>query len=167
VTGLAAGEAYDFRVQAMSGGGISSAATTTSTTLTPYQQWKVDNNLPMNTADSVTPDSDGIPILLKYATGMAVGAPGGYPVASSAPGGSPLTLTFRRLSPAPVTYAIQASTDMSAWTTIATLTKGSDVWSGSAGVQETGAGSSRSATVTDTTSIPTASRRFLRLQVAP
>jgi hypothetical protein len=167
VTGLNAGTSYDFRVQAMSGGGVSSSAAATVTTLTPYQQWKVDNNLPVNMADSTMPDGDGIPILLKYATGMAVGAPGVCPMASSTSGGRPLTLTFQRPSPAPVTYTVQVSTDMSTWTTIATLTKGSDIWSGPGGVQETGTGSLRTATATDTTTPAAAGRRFMRLQVAP
>jgi hypothetical protein len=167
VTGLNAGTPYDFRVQAMSGGGVASSTVATVNTLTPYQQWKVDNNLPLNTADSVVPDGDGIPILLKYATGMAVGAPGKSPVASSTSGGSPLTLTFQRLSPAPVTYVVQVSTDMSTWTTIATLAKGSDVWSGPGGVQEVGTGGLRTATASDTTLPSAANRRFMRLQVAP
>ncbi|HEY8903072.1 MAG TPA: fibronectin type III domain-containing protein, partial [Chthoniobacterales bacterium] len=167
VTGLNAGAAYDFRVQAMSSAGASSWATATITTLTAYQQWKVNNNLPVNTPDSATPDGDGIPILLKYATGMAVGTPGASPVASSASGSNPLKLTFLRLSPAPVTYTVQASTDMATWTTVATLAKGSDTWSGSAGISEPGSGTTRTTTITDSASPSANARRFLRLQVMP
>ncbi|MGC3989737.1 MAG: fibronectin type III domain-containing protein [Chthoniobacteraceae bacterium] len=164
VTGLGVGTTYDFRVSAMSVGGAASA-TITQTTLTAYQQWKVNHSLALSLADTATPDGDGIPILLKYATAMAVGSPGVSPVAMSGPGGGPLKLTFQRLSPAPVTYTVEASSDLATWTTIATLAKSSDTWSGTGTVSEPASGSPRTATVID--SVSSTTNRYLRLRVAP
>lgn len=49
-----------------------------------------------------------------------------------------LALSFTRLAPAPVNYMVESSTDLTIWTTIATLSTGSTTWSGN--VIETGAG---------------------------
>jgi hypothetical protein len=167
VTGLSAGVAYDFRVKAMSVGGVATSSPATKATLTAYEQWKTDNGLPLATADTATPDGDGISILMKFATGMAVGQPGASPVVASQSGNNPLSLTFKRLSPAPVNYTVEASSDLSAWTTIATLPKGSDVWSGGAGVSEPASGGSRTVTITDTATPASSNKRFLRLKVTP
>jgi hypothetical protein len=167
VTGLSTGTSYDFRVKAMSVGGVATSSPATKATLTAYEQWKTDNGLPLATADTATPDGDGISILMKFATGMAVGQPGASPVSASQSGNNPLSLTFKRLSPAPVNYIVEASSDLSAWTSITTLAKGSDVWSGGAGVSEPASGGTRTVTITDTAIPASSSKRFLRLKVTP
>lgn len=167
VGGLSPGASYDFRVMVSNVGGTATTAPVTQTTFTPYQQWKVDNGLSVSTPDSAIPDGDGIPLLLKYATGMAVGSPGVAPASSSSPGANPLALTFHRLSPAPLTYIVEASYDMVTWTPVARLATGSDTWSGTASVAEPATGSPRIVTVTDTVTPNASSKRFLRLRVSP
>jgi hypothetical protein len=54
---------------------------------------------------------------------------------------------------------------LATWTTIATLARGSDTWTGSADVQETGSGGTRSVTITDPQPMSAATSRFLRLRV--
>lgn len=114
------------------------------------------------------PDHDGIPNLLEYALGRSPWQPGG-PVTTQSGGSAsaPLELTFQRLSPAPVTYTVEASGDLSAWTTLSSLAKNSDTWTGVAVVSESGSGATRTTTVTDVSTPPAASKRFLRLRVAP
>ena len=114
-------------------------------------------------------DQDGIPNLLEYATGTSPVHADSTAASLGGGGdaGTPLTLTFNRLSPAPVTYIVEASSDLSTWTTLATLAKDSDTWSGAASVSEPASGSPRSVTVTDTTTLATNAMRFLRLRVTP
>ena len=106
-----------------------------------------------------------MPVLLKYATGLTLGTPSptGLTVLSTV--NNTLTLRFTRLSPAPVTYTVESSTDLSTWTTIATLPMARDTWTGPAPVAETGSGATRATTVTDTQTIASGPRRFLRLRV--
>jgi hypothetical protein len=81
-------------------------------------------------------------------------------------GASALQLSFNRLSPAPVNYTVEASNaGLSTWTAIASLTRGSDTWTGSANVQETGSGGTRTVTITDPQPMSAAPSRFLRLRV--
>jgi hypothetical protein len=134
--------------------------------LSDYQQWKASNGLPIGTADTATLDGDGISVLMKYALGLTPGTQGAQPVAQKGGGGA-LQLTFNRRSPAPVDYVVEASgAGLSSWTAIATLPRGSDTWSGSASVQESGSGGIRSATVTDPQPMSAANSRFLRLRVS-
>ena len=99
---------------------------------------------------SVPSRGDGISILRKYATGLTPGTAGNSPTTLAA-GNDALTLSFNRLHPAPVTYAVEASTDLAAWTAIATLTTGGAEWNGN--VTETGTGNQRAVNVTDTTAL--------------
>src|SRR5205085_2747591 len=104
--------------------------------LSPYQQWKLSNGFSLSLADTATPDNDGVPVLLKYATGMTPGTPSAAGPATLASANNTLTLQFNRLSPAPTDYAVEASTNLLTWTAIATLGEGSDSWSGPAVVSE-------------------------------
>jgi hypothetical protein len=61
---------------------------------------------------------------------------------------------------------VEASADLAAWTQIATLATGSDAWTGTAAVTETGAGRVRAVTVTNTTPV-SAGKGFLHLRVSP
>jgi hypothetical protein len=130
--------------------------------LTPFESWKASHGL-SGLADTDAPDGDGLAILIKYATGMTPGTPGTSPT-TLATGGDTLTFSFNRLSPAPVTYAVEASADLKTWTAIASLAAATGVWTGGAVVSET-TGSPRVVTVTDTVNMTSTSRRFLRLRV--
>ena len=165
-TGLANATTYYYVVSAANAAGQSAnSAEASATPLSPYQQWKLDNGISLSLPDTDAPDGDGIPILLKYATGMASGAPAVRAPAEVSIVNETLALGFTRLSPAAVTYTVESSTDLSAWTPIATLPAGGDTWTGAAVVGETGAGATRETTVADTQSLDSGSRRFLRLRV--
>jgi hypothetical protein len=75
-----------------------------------------------------------------------------------------LALQFQRLSPAPVTYVVQSSTNLLTWTSIATLPAGSDAWTGPATVTDPPSGSPRTDIIMDTAPIGNGAR-FLRLDV--
>jgi autotransporter-associated beta strand protein len=124
-----------------------------------YQQWKIASGLATNIADDAT-GADGVPVLMKYALGHAPGAaatPAFVPVAASTPG-----VGFTRLSPAPVQYVVQASSNLVQWLDIATLAAGADIWTGPATVVEDASATPRKVTVTHT---PATSQVFYRLQV--
>ena len=164
-TGLTDGTTYYYVVQGvnLAGPGANSAQVS-ATPLSPYQQWLVAHNLSTGTADAATPDGDGVPILMKYATGMT---PGTMSVAGPAVignGVNSLTLSFNRLSPAPVNYIVEASTDLVHWSSIATLAAGAVSWTGSATVSETGT-NPVAVTVTDSVAFSPTTPRFLHLRV--
>ena len=135
-----------------------------ATVLSDFQQWKTANGLPVGIAATATPDNDGMSVLMKYALGLPIGTPAAQPVATM--GASALQLSFARRSPAPVNYTVEASTaGLTTWTAIASMARGSDTWTGSANVQETGSGGTRSVTITDPQPMSVALSRFLRLRV--
>jgi alpha-L-rhamnosidase len=140
--------------------------TITVNVLSAYQQWLLANNLPLSTADAATPDGDGVPILLKYATGMTPGTMSAAGPATIGNGGNYLTFSFNRLNPAPsaLSYIVEASSDLVTWSSIATLAAGAPSWTGSATVTETGT-NPVSVTVADSVAYTPSSPRFLHLRV--
>ena len=76
-------------------------------------------------------------------------------------------LSFNRLDPATLTYAVQASDDLKTWQPIATLAPNSETWTGTATVSDVGAGNgpTHAVTVTDPQSASQSPQRFLRLSV--
>jgi cellulose 1,4-beta-cellobiosidase len=156
---------YYYVLQAASSGGVSANSTQVSATpLSAYQQWLVSNNLSATLTNTATPDGDGISILMKYATAMTPGTPSATGPTLLSETNNALTIQFNRLSPAPVTYSVEASTDLATWTNIATLTNGADIWTGNAAITEIGS-NPRSVIVTDPVIIGSTPTRFLRLQV--
>ena len=120
-----------------------------------YATWLA--NTPWAAADSAPtadPDVDGLPNLLEYAFGSNPLDPRDtdIPVCGLNPSASSLTLTFLRAR-SDLTYEIQASSDLAAWQTIAT--------------NPGTVSASTPLTFTDSISLATAPRRFLRLRVTP
>jgi kumamolisin len=130
----------------------------------PFQQWLSAHGYATTTADSATPDGDGIALLLKYATGMTPGSPSAAGPALLGNAGNFLTLSFNRTNPAAVNYIVEASSDLATWSTIANLAFGASTWTGPATVSETGAGPV-AVTVTDNVAYNPTTPRFLRLRV--
>lgn len=110
-----------------------------------------------NAADTACPSGDGIPNLLKYATGMDLATPGANtPVTQGVirtDTGSFLTLTFNRVADPSLTYVVEACSDPSAntWTSI---------WTSSGNANTAGL-----VTVQDTIPQAEQPKRFLRLRV--
>jgi poly(3-hydroxybutyrate) depolymerase len=137
-----------------------------------YPEWKNTHfaalaSDPVIAGDLADPERDGIGNLLEYALGGNPHAPSASILPELAAPAEGLRISFTRLAPTDVTYVVQASTDLMTWTPIATLAAGSNAWTGTATVQETGMGGTRDATVSDTAAISLGTRRYLRLQVTP
>jgi len=158
------GTTYYYAVMGSNSSGDGATSTAASATLySDYQQWKLASGLAVDAADTSDSGGDGMPILLKFALGTAPGATINTPttpVATPSRG-----ISFTRLSPARATFAIQASSDLSAWSDIATLPYGSDTWSGVATVNEDTTMTPRQVTVHDDPSFAADAKRFFRLQV--
>jgi len=104
--------------------------------------------------DTADPDGDGLPNLLEYALGTApLVATHEVPLALDRTSSPPhaLSLTFHRIASAGIRYEVEASSDLSGWTTI---------WSSSGAQNIEGP-----VTVVDTVDLARAPRRFLRLRV--
>jgi hypothetical protein len=138
--------------------------------LSALQTWKntqfgANASIPAIAGDTADPDADGIVNLMEYALG---GLPNTastviLPVLSAPT--DRLQITFTRLAPTDVTYLVQSSTDLIAWTTIATFSANGATWTGAATVNETGSGATRNVIVPDTTVLNAGSKRFLRLKI--
>ena len=110
-----------------------------------------------NAADSASPAGDGIPNLLKYATGLSpLVATGNEPAVigtAGSNGGNYLTITFNQIADPALTYSVEAANDLSGnW---------SSIWSSTGAANIAG-----SVTVQDTVAIGQQTQRFLRLQVS-
>ncbi|CAM3102573.1 LamG-like jellyroll fold domain-containing protein [Rariglobus hedericola] len=131
-----------------------------------YAGWVSAHGLTGSDAgESATPDNDGVPNLLKFATGLEPGTSSSSGPATVSTTNNHLVIAFNRLSPAPLDYVVEATQDLVAWEPIATLASGSSTWTGSASVTETGTGSLLSVSVTDPVALIEQPRRFLRLRI--
>ena len=104
-----------------------------------------------------------MPVLLKYALGLTPGRSAVSPIFPVTV--APFGIRFPRISPAPVRYVAQASSDLATWADIAMLAYGEDVWAGAATVAEDTSTVPRKVTVFDVSAPNASSRRFFRLQV--
>jgi regulation of enolase protein 1 (concanavalin A-like superfamily)/dienelactone hydrolase len=174
ISGLSTGTAYDVYVVAQdSSSNLQASATKVDiTTLTPIQSWRETNFGQIagtgNAADTADPDGDGIANLLEYAladTGSSLDPAdantAGLPTVTVE--SSKLKLSFERnTSATDVKYEIEASDDLATWTTIATRNAGASSWTFVSPVNVTDSGGA--VTVTDSATITSTSRRFLRLK---
>lgn len=143
------------------------ASTQRAGSLDAYGEWKLAHGLPADIDDRSAPDGDGIPVLMKFATSLLPGTPASEPPAALVRSAEDrLALRFNRRSPAPVAYRVEASSDLSAWSSLASLAHGADGWQGSARVTESDQGDPRLVLVEDVIPVSAYSRRFLRLSVA-
>lgn len=110
------------------------------------------------------PDVDGVPLMLKAATAMPVGAPGPYPIVSLSITGDAMALSFNQPLASPFFYMVEASEDLVAWDPIA-IGEGTAWFSLGATVSQSGSGEMRRITVVDPVATSAAPRRFLRLWV--
>jgi hypothetical protein len=156
-TGRTPGTPYYYQVIATDGVNDSTASNEASaTTWTGIEQWRFDYFGSISNsgdgADTFDFDNDGLPNLLEYALGTAPDSSASVaaPSVSLLPApSSTLTLTFTPQRVQGLTYIVQASDDLATWTdtTLTGLTPGTPY------------------THTDSVTLTTGSKRFLRLKV--
>jgi hypothetical protein len=158
------GTTYYYVVTAANGGGETVASSQISARpLSPLQQWRlssygtIDPNDPI-AGDLAMPRGDGISNLGKYALGMDPLRPTTAGLPSPGLLSGYLSLKFNRQKTASdITYRVEASSDISAWT---------EIWN-STGVPF-GGGNNASESVTVSDNVPASgnsARRFLRLRI--
>jgi hypothetical protein len=161
-TGLLPYTTYYFRVDSISTSGTEYGGILSFTTaLGAINNWRfayfgIYTNTE-NAADTADPTGDGVPNLLKYATGLSpLVASNTNPVVSGVAdsgGMSYLTLTFNEIADPILVYSVQSATNLAGpWNTI---------WSSTGESNTPG-----SITVQDTAPIGTAPDEFLRLEVS-
>ncbi len=158
-TGLPGGVAYYYVVSASTASPATESvysapvSTTPTTGLTPLQSWRQDNfGTSANSGDAANaadPDKDGQSNLLEYALGTNPNTAGALPV-TVARSGAFLTLSFPRIADPSLVYMIEASDTLGSWSTAHTYPA---------------FGGTGTTTYTDTVSLTSQSRRFLRLVV--
>jgi hypothetical protein len=159
-TNVTAGTTYYYVVTASKSsppaesGYSTEASATPGSSATALQTWRQANfgttSNTGNAANTADPDADGQSNLLEYALGTNPNTAGALPV-TVARSGNALTLSFSRIADATLVYKIEASNDLTSWTTAHTYTE-----------PFPGAGTT---TYTDTVSLTAQARRFLRLVV--
>ena len=159
ISGLVSGTSYSFKVYATNSAGTAYSPVAPFTTLTLVENWR-QTYFPGSTqmtgpgADAATPRGDGVPNLIKFATGMDPTRPGRMPGTTETAGDN-LTFTYTPSSEAVaagVTFTVEYSD---------TLDGGS--WKSDIVIQGTvGSGGNP---VTATVAKGIAGRRFLHLRV--
>ncbi len=132
-----------------------STLSVTAPPLSALQSWRVihfgDSANSASGANNADPDGDGRSNLLEYALGSdPMAANTNAPVTLST-SGSFLTLAFNTIADPSLSYVVQASSDLSTWAPAQTYT---------------GLSSAGTITYTDTTTLGSTTRRFLRLSVS-
>ncbi|MBK8479420.1 MAG: hypothetical protein IPL39_24995 [Opitutaceae bacterium] len=164
-TGLTAGTEYNYHVVAFDSAGNESPLSATATAVahdeafTTYATWRAGNfsgtDLTNNTISGplADPDGAGLTNLERFAYGLPARSRVASPVALTLTGSGNnqrLTLTFLRKGYAPgLIYVVEASTDLQAWTEIATASPGYP----------------KSLQILDLVPTSGATRRFVRLRV--
>ena len=150
---------------------VTQSATVVTLAWTPFKPFAVwqNTNFRANagtaaiSGSAANPSGDGIANLLKYALGLdpTVPAVGGLPVTTVASGH--LKMQFQRnIAATDLTFVVEAGSDLSTWSTIATLPAGATSWTASGATVTDNNGM---ATITDSTATASVSKRFLRLRV--
>ena len=131
------------------------AITSATTFSDPLSQWRQDfwgtTSNSGNAADQADPDADGVANLLEYVLGTSPNDSNDSAIPELLPNGNHLTLTFTPSVVSGLSYIIEASDDLSDWsdaTDITALLTADEPY-----------------TYTDSASLATNSRRFLRLRV--
>ncbi len=157
MNGKPAGTAWRYRVRAFASSAWQdwSAAAEVTAEHSPLTTWRQTHfgttQDSGDAADFADPDQDGLPNLLEYALNSSPTSAADAPYPAAHVAGSRLHLTFLRARN-DVTYIVEASSDLSSWTTIAT---------------NPGAVSLDTAvTVADLVALSDHPRRFLRLRVS-
>ncbi len=116
-TARAPGTAYFYRLRSSNSAGDSDySASVSGFTRTLFQQWKSDRGIALAVPDDSDGDGDGIPLIVEYGMGLdpAVASTEGMPVYQVFSG--VLALSYRKFR-SDVNYSVEASTDMTAWST--------------------------------------------------
>jgi hypothetical protein len=152
-----------------------SGTSTPGVALSPMESWRATNSLPTDGsgtgAPTADPDGDGIVNLLEYAltdSGTSldpnVASTVGLPTVTVE--SSKLKMAFKRnTSATDVKYEIQASTNLTDWTTLATWDDGATEWTELASGASASESPAGTVSVTDSTEIASGTPRFLRLKV--
>jgi uncharacterized repeat protein (TIGR02543 family) len=167
--------APDFTFDELRIGTTQASVLPTATSLTPIESWRNTNFSQTassgDAADTADPDGDGIVNLMEYAltdTGTSldpdVASTVGLPTVTVE--SSKLKMAFKRnTSATDVKYEIQASTNLTDWTTIATWGVGATEWTEVASGASASESPAGTVSVTDSTEIASGTPRFLRLKV--
>jgi uncharacterized delta-60 repeat protein len=112
---LSINTAYDYRIRAWNSSGDSPFSNiSTVRTMSAFDQWKLDLDIPVTAGDSFDGEGDGVGLFLEYAFGLDpdVVETGGMPVAELFD--SFLTMSYLRLRPE-LDYSVEASADLVNW----------------------------------------------------
>ena len=154
VSGIPAGYTLDYAYDDDANAGTPPVVAITGGGIDPYDAWTVSFSLSgADALPSADPDLDGLVNLLEYALVTSPVAPDADDAWTLGRSGNFLTLAFDHPADASLTYAVEASNDLTgAWSVVHTFAPFS---------------TAGSETYTDTVDLTVTSRRFLRLKVTP
>lgn len=136
---------------------------------TPIETWRLTHFASTansdNGADNADPDQDGVHNVVEYALGSGPNnrLQRGTPTFSSSSGSGVISFN-RNLAATDVTYVVQASTNLTSWTDLATRTAGSTSWTSISGVAVTDPGTG-AVSVADNTPVAGQQKRFMRVVI--